>query len=129
MHQLDNAAFLCAVEHLNGTPKEVLRDEMFLHAFLPSLRADFELNETYVPLPGRALRCNVVAFMGATDPEVDESELIAWREVTSGEFRHHVLPGDHFYLQPCPDELLELVSRQLSVSGVLHTGERPRMTL
>lgn len=117
IHRLDEAAFLGAVEHLNGTPKEVLHDEMLRQAFLPSLRADFEVNETYVPLPGRALRCDVVAFMGASDPEVDESELIAWREVTSGRFRHHVLDGDHFYLQPCPAALLGLVASHLPPGG------------
>jgi len=114
IHRLDDAAFVAAVERLNGTPEQVLRDELLRRAFLPSLRADFELNETYVPLPGRALRCEIVGFMGASDPEVSESELIAWREVTSGEFRHHVLAGDHFYLQPCPDELLQLVATHLS---------------
>nr|ASV46891.1 surfactin synthase thioesterase subunit [uncultured bacterium] len=108
-HLLDDKAFLRAVGRLNGTPAEVLQDEELMRAFIPSLRADFEVNDTYVPLPGRPLRCNIIAFMGSSDPEVNESELLAWRETTSGQFRHHVLEGDHFYLQAQPEPLLALV--------------------
>jgi surfactin synthase thioesterase subunit len=113
VHLADERGVLDAVERLNGTPIEVLRDQALMRAFLPSLRADFELNETYVPLPGRPLRCDMAACMGAEDPEVDESELIAWREATSGHFRHHVLKGDHFYLQSRPEPLLEIIRKHL----------------
>lgn len=116
-HLLDDRAFLEAVGRLNGTPAEMLKDEELMRNFLPSLRADFELNDTYVPLLGRRLRCDLVGFMGYSDPEVDESELLAWREVTSGQFRHHVLGGDHFYLHPLPSTLLELVSGYLGPRG------------
>jgi len=113
VHLLDNQAFLKAIGRLNGMPAEVIKDADLMRNFLPSLRADFELNETYVPLLGGTLRCDLVAFLGYSDPEVDESELLAWREVTSGQFWHHMLDGDHFYFQPRPDELLELVSGYL----------------
>lgn len=115
VYLMDDRAFLDAVEQLNGTPPELLRDDVLMRTFLPSLRADFELNETYAPLLGRPLRCDLVAFMGADDPEVNESELITWREATSGRFSHHVLEGDHFYLQARPESLLDLV--QLYTNG------------
>jgi surfactin synthase thioesterase subunit len=111
--RLDDRAFLEAVGRLNGTPAELLEDEQVMRNFLPGLRADFELNDTYAPLPGRRLRCDLVAFMGDCDPEVAEFELQAWREVTSGRFQHHVLGGDHFYLLPPPGMLLDLVSGYL----------------
>jgi surfactin synthase thioesterase subunit len=114
VHLLDDQAFLQAVGSLNGLPAELLNDADLMRYFLPSLRADFELNETYVPLLGGPLSCDLVAFLGYSDPEVDESELLAWREVTSGKFRHHMLDGDHFYFQPSPDNLLELVSGYLN---------------
>ncbi|MCX4247323.1 thioesterase II family protein [Paraliomyxa miuraensis] len=120
-HGLDDAGLLRAVEQLNGTPAELLADPELMRVFLPCLRADFELNATYVPLTDQLLDCPVVAFMGEQDPEVEEAELVAWREVTTGPFSHHVLPGDHFYLMPPPASLLALVREELSarLPGVL----------
>lgn len=109
MHLLEDLAFLREIGRLNGTPVEVLEDSDLMRFFLPSLRAEIELNETYVPLLGRPLQCDLIAFMGYSDPQVREEELLAWREVTSGKFRHHVLDGDHFYLHRRPDEMLRLV--------------------
>lgn len=118
LHLLDMADFLAAIKGLNGTPADVFDSEQLMQVFLPSLRADIELNETYIPLFGKLLSCALVAYMGEQDPEVDQSELIAWREVTSGFFRHHVLPGDHFYLQQNPDDLLSLIQNSLSMFTV-----------
>jgi surfactin synthase thioesterase subunit len=117
LHRLDDRALLDAVGRLNGTPAEVLADDALMRLFLPSVRADCELNDTYVPLVGRPLGCDLVAVMGRSDPEVDESELLAWREVTSGRFRHHVLGGDHFYFRARPQPLLALVGGYLAGGG------------
>lgn len=113
VHCLDDAAFADAIAELGGTPEEVLRDRGIFQTFAPSLRADFELNERYTPLIGPPLACEIVAFSGDRDPQVTESELLAWREVTSGPFSHHLLDGNHFYLQASPAPLLALVGAHL----------------
>jgi medium-chain acyl-[acyl-carrier-protein] hydrolase len=96
---LPDEAFLAELGALNGTPVEVLGQPQLLEAFLPALRADFELNELYQPLPGPRLSCPVVAYMGADDPEVDCVELAGWHETTGDRFTLRVLAGDHFYLK------------------------------
>lgn len=113
VHTMENAAFLAAIGGLGGTPPQVLQDEQLFRTFMPSLRADFELNERYSPLTGRTLRCDIAAFMGRDDSEVNESELMAWREVSAGAFAHHLLAGHHFYLLDQPQRLLALVARHL----------------
>ncbi|MGW7276810.1 thioesterase II family protein [Streptomyces sp. NPDC054844] len=96
---LPDDAFLAELKALNGTPVDVLGQPQLLAAFLPALRADFELNELYRPLPGPRLLSPVIAYMGADDPEVDCAELAGWHETTRGGFVLRVLPGDHFYLK------------------------------
>uniref|UniRef100_UPI003BEEC1AB thioesterase domain-containing protein n=1 Tax=Burkholderia arboris TaxID=488730 RepID=UPI003BEEC1AB len=113
VHGLDDAAFTDAIAELGGTPEEVLRDRGIFQTFAPSLRADFELNERYTPLIGPPLACEIVAFSGDRDPQVTEAELLAWREVTSGPFSHHLLDGNHFYLQASPAPLLARVGAHL----------------
>lgn len=113
VHTLDEAGFIDAIAALGGTPDEVLRDHALFRTFLPSLRADFELNERYLPLIGHPLGCQLLAFSGDCDPQVTESELLAWREVTAGDFAHHMLPGNHFYLQGLGRPLRDLLARHL----------------
>jgi len=113
LHLLQGEEFLKAIKTLNGTPDDVFNNDELMKFFLPSLRADIELNETYAPLTGKLLSCEVMAYMGEADSEVNPSELIAWRELTSGNFKHHILSGDHFYLQENPDKLLSLMKKSL----------------
>lgn len=69
---------------------------------LPALRADFELVETYEPLPGGRLRCPVTAYLGNADPDVAAADLPAWAAVTDGPFTTRRFDGDHFYLAGGP---------------------------
>nr|WP_258545603.1 thioesterase domain-containing protein [Micromonospora provocatoris] len=83
--------------------------------FLPGLRADFAVNETYRQLPGPPLRCPVSAFTGDADPEVDVVEMRSWAEVTSAGFSLRVFSGGHFYLAGPPAELAEALLADLAV--------------
>lgn len=95
---LPNAEFIAELHRLGGTPPEVLGHPQLLRALLPPLRADFELNEAYLPLPGGRLNCPVAAYQGADDPEVDPPELLGWRDHTGGDFTLRMFAGGHFYL-------------------------------
>lgn len=121
LHPLDAGAMMDALAQLDGTPQQVLRDPDVMAMFLPCLRADLRLNETYVPLAGAMLTCPIQAFMGQDDTEVNEAELLAWREVTSGPFLHQVFAGGHFYLKAQTARLLEAIERRL---GPGETSER-----
>jgi surfactin synthase thioesterase subunit len=112
--RLDDAAFLAEVTRLNGTPSEVLQQPELVRLFLPTLRADFELNDTYVPLPAPRLDCPISAFVGWDDPEADPAELAAWAEVTGGAFRLRHFGGDHFYLKDQAAEVLDEIRADLS---------------
>ncbi|SNY24407.1 thioesterase II family protein [Paractinoplanes atraurantiacus] len=117
LHRLPEDEFLRAVGLLNGTPPEVLAQGDVIKLFLPSLRADFELNEVYAPLPGPPLDCPVSALTGDADPEVNLDEIAAWRETTRGAFTLRVFRGDHFYLKGAPPEVLAAIRADLRRLG------------
>jgi surfactin synthase thioesterase subunit len=113
LHALPDRGLLDALAQLNGTPEDVLRHDDLVWLFLPTLRADFTLNETYAPLPGGTLRCPVSGLTGDADPQVDLDEMAGWRAVTSGTFTVRVFRGDHFYLKHAPDEVIGAVRDDL----------------
>jgi medium-chain acyl-[acyl-carrier-protein] hydrolase len=108
---LSDAEFVRELHGMNGTPSEILRHSELVRLLLPTLRADFEVCETYVYAAEPALACAIAVFGGASDPRADRAELEAWREQTTGPFEVTILPGDHFFLQSAQPMLLELVSR------------------
>jgi surfactin synthase thioesterase subunit len=113
LYGLPDDEFLAEVARLGGMPKEVLEQPDLLEMVLPTLRADYELSETYQPLPGGRLTCAVAAYLGTADPEVDRAGLEGWREEADGEFTMRVFAGDHFYLKGGRSDVLSAVRQDL----------------
>jgi medium-chain acyl-[acyl-carrier-protein] hydrolase len=97
IHAMSDARFLDEIRRLNGTPDGVLRDAQLLELLLPTLRADFEVVETYVFTPEEPLACPISAFGGLADGWVSRGELAAWRKQTSGWFEVRWCNGGHFF--------------------------------
>lgn len=98
---------------LNGTPSAVMDQPGLLDVFLPTLRADFELNELYTPLNAPTLTCPISGLHGDADPEVDPDEITAWRDAGEGGFSLRVFSGDHFYLKGPRPEVLDAIQEDL----------------
>jgi medium-chain acyl-[acyl-carrier-protein] hydrolase len=111
---LSEDELLTELGKLNGTPSEVMGQRSLLEVFLPSLRADFELNESYTPLPGTRPGCPISALLGDADPEVDPDEITSWADATSGGFTLRVFGGDHFFLKGPRPEVLVAVQEDLN---------------
>ncbi|WP_344107072.1 thioesterase II family protein [Nocardiopsis rhodophaea] len=100
------------LRRLGGTGSGTLGNESLMAAVLPTIRRDYQLIETYRPLPGVPLRAPVTVLYGDRDPEIEEWEAAAWREATEGSCELHVLPGDHFYLEAHRRQVLDHVVAQ-----------------
>lgn len=113
---LDDEALMAMMKKLNGTPPEVLQDRDLMTLYLPCLRADFELNDSYVRRREARLVCPVAGFVGDSDPEVSPTELEEWRNVTTGAFSFRIFDGDHFYLKAARPDVLVCVRDELSAA-------------
>jgi len=82
----------------NGAPPEALRNEELMDLLLPTIRADFELCETYEYHPEAPLRCPITIYGGIEDHEVESERLAAWSEMTTGQSSIRMFPGGHFYI-------------------------------
>jgi len=110
IHDLPQLAFLEAVRRYNGTPELVFEEPELLEIYLPILRADFSLLETYIYQKEDPLECPITAFGGLQDSTTEYEALCAWREHTCKEFRIKMFPGGHFYLKDARRALLDEIS-------------------
>jgi medium-chain acyl-[acyl-carrier-protein] hydrolase len=116
---LPKAALIEKLHDFNGAPPEALRNEEPMDLLLPTIRADFELCETYEYCPEAPLSCPITIYGGIEDHEVEREKLAAWSEMTSGPSNIRMFPGGHFYintsqpifLQTFAFDLLQLCSQ------------------
>jgi medium-chain acyl-[acyl-carrier-protein] hydrolase len=115
LHGLSDEAFVAELSRrYGGSPGDLLADAELRELFLPILRSDLRLVESYRHGPETMLHCPIMAFAGDTDTTVSEAGLNAWGELTTGKFTAQRFPGDHFY--PGGDSLrplLDLIAEQL----------------
>lgn len=109
-----------------GTPEQVLNNKELMRALLPTLRADFELCDTYEYRAGPPLPMPISVFGGHQDVRVSRSDLEPWQHQAAGPFRLAMLPGSHFFLHSAQDLLLDELSRDLGADGLIKMGEQRR---
>lgn len=98
VHHLSETEFLAAMQHRYAAiPQVLLQDPGLLSIFLPALRADMELLETFVAPPAPALPLPITAAGGLQDQTVTEADLRAWKAHTSRSFQFHMVAGGHFF--------------------------------
>jgi medium-chain acyl-[acyl-carrier-protein] hydrolase len=112
IHQLPDAAFMKRIEDMGGTLAELFSHQQLRDIFLPVLRADFRLVETYVYAPRAPLPYPFLVAAGTTERWTDE-ELEGWREHTSAACRIVRVDGGHFYWNSNPEPITSLLSEEL----------------
>ncbi len=96
---LDNDQFIQRLHDTYGAVPDAIRKSAELQkVFLPILRADVELLETYEDDATDPLELPITAFGGISDPAITAEMLGGWRERTSASFAQYEFPGDHFFL-------------------------------
>ena len=113
LHKLPDREFVQALRDLGGTPEAVLAHPELMDLLLPALRADFEVSETYGGRDLDPLHCPITAFGGDMDPEVPPEMVEEWRLFSSAPFESVILPGGHFFMDQCADEIIRRVARKL----------------
>ncbi|MBN3960271.1 alpha/beta fold hydrolase [Nostoc sp. NMS8] len=115
LHLLSDHDLQDELRKLNGTPKAVLESAELMEIFLPILRADFAVLETYIYTQKQSLECPITVFGGLQDQEVSHEALQAWREQTIAAFSLHEFNSDHFFIHSHQQLLLKLISQELQM--------------
>ncbi|MFH5232881.1 thioesterase II family protein [Antrihabitans spumae] len=102
----------------DGTPQEVLQNDELMKALLPTLRADFEVCETYDYVDEAPLAVPMAVFGGLHDVRVGRADLELWSAQAGADFDLTMLPGSHFFIHSAQDLLLAQLSTRLEALTV-----------
>jgi medium-chain acyl-[acyl-carrier-protein] hydrolase len=107
------------IRRYDGIPKEIVQDPDVLAIFLPILRADIGMIETYTYREEPPFDCPITVFGGEHDREATYDQLAAWQKQTCGTFETRIYPGNHFFLESCEESIIEKISLDLLNSMTL----------
>ncbi len=113
---LPEADFIDHVRQYGGLPDLIAREPELMEIFIPILRADFGMTETYVYKEEPPLECPITAFGGLSDPKTSHERILAWSIHTSTRFDTHFFPGGHFFLVDSEAQVLDQINLRLGES-------------
>lgn len=87
-------------QRYGGIPQPILDDPDLLRYFLPIIRADIALLESYAYREAPPLPCGITALGGERDPRVSRDCLQQWSLHTTAGFELRQFPGGHFFVTP-----------------------------
>jgi medium-chain acyl-[acyl-carrier-protein] hydrolase len=96
-HRLSDGELWRVVGEMGGIPAEIMADDSMRRLLLPTLRADFEVTDTYTFRAMPLISCPISAYAGETDPELPAAAMTGWGANTAGDFTHTAMPGGHFF--------------------------------
>ena len=101
------------VTDIGGTPPSFFEEPLLQDLFVPVLRADFKIVETYRFAEKLApLDCEVTVYSGTKDDGIQGVPL-DWGKHTGKQAAHYEFEGDHFFIREHERAIVDNVSRHL----------------
>jgi medium-chain acyl-[acyl-carrier-protein] hydrolase len=127
IRHLPDLEFLDQVNLRYGSVPTQVREDAELRAiFVPALRGDFSIVETYRCVESRQLSCPISAFAGDQDLTVTKESVEAWRSRTTGRFQVRDVRGSHLFLRTAPQQIHDAILQDLEAAWA-HSGRRVGM--
>jgi surfactin synthase thioesterase subunit len=105
---LPDGEFLERVSEFAQYNAETMDDPEVRDMVLPTLRADVEMHEEYLPGSSDPLPAGITSLRGRDDQLVTADNAAEWVRATSWEFGIEELPGGHMYITEGADEILRI---------------------
>lgn len=115
-YTLDDNNFLDQLKELGGLDEEVIKNPEILELFLPIIKNDFRIVETYMPNEIKKITCAVHCFYGQHDQYVEPEYQDKWGNTTTGHFHLYELPTNHFFIKEYEDYFVKTIADIISKS-------------
>lgn len=109
IYHLDDEGFIEGLRRYDGTPNEILDNQDLISIFLPTLRADFIIDEDYQDTEGEKLNSKILGLMGDIDEEMKLEELLKWQDYTTKEFSYKYIEGKHMFVNTSPKSVIKAI--------------------
>lgn len=110
---LDDADFITRIEAFGGIPEKIVQNREIMSMVLPILRSDFRLLDRYQYLDNEPLPVPITSLRGESDATVRDAWMRAWQYETVCVYRHHTIPGNHFFINDPQSLVFDIIADTL----------------
>lgn len=116
IHNLHLDKFIKKIKEIGGTPDAIFEHSDLLDFFIPILRADFKIVETYKYMEKNIkIGCPVSVIGGLSDQVARPEELIQWTELCANECNIQFFEGGHFFIEEKKKEVIQFLKNTLDI--------------
>jgi medium-chain acyl-[acyl-carrier-protein] hydrolase len=117
-HLMNDREFRKEVLELGGTPPEFFDHPELLEVFLPVLKNDFKIAETYIhEAEISPLEHNISIFIGKED-DLTRDQCEGWNEHTKCACNFYYFEGGHFFLQDAIPQIISLINNTVTTPQI-----------
>ena len=125
---LDDLSFAKEIQSHGTFPEEFFINPSILKLFLPRIKADYKMIESYCDKDHYALNCPIAGFFGQDDGSVPPESIRGWAGYTTREFLKFYFPGDHYFYYDHQEEIIERILALIDDFHREETGQAERST-
>lgn len=108
-HLLDEKTFKKEVIKLGGTSPEFFEHPELLQLFLPLLKNDFKIAETYKPIRSiQEFHQDITVLLGRDD-DLNQTQCEEWVKHTAQSCYFHYFEGGHFFINNKTQEIVRII--------------------
>lgn len=114
IYTLSDHDFASKIMELGGTPEALMNNPVLLQIFLPILRNDFKILETYnYEDKKNMIECNISILNGKQD-SINSEEILAWKNHACRDFEVYSFEGNHFYINNNVGNIISIINAALA---------------
>lgn len=111
-HNLPDGQFLDEVIKMGGVPEELINNNELLGFFLPVLKNDFRLDETFTIENSDPFNINISVLAGRGD-SLTNDEIVSWKKYSNKSCNIQYFSGNHFFVEQNRDSVISFVNDTL----------------
>lgn len=112
LYKLADPEFRINLIKLGGVSDDFFDTPELAQLFLPVIRNDLRLAETYVVNEIVPIDCNISVLVGKEE-DLIEDEIAQWKHYTQGSCRRYSFSGGHFFIKDHTADITGIISRTL----------------
>lgn len=97
LSELGDLSLIEELKKIGGTPDELINNTELMKCFLPTIRGDIKLGESYRYVDNCPLNCPITVFNGKEDHLIDPPTTVDWVHETRKKCTLDFLNGGHFF--------------------------------
>lgn len=111
-YKLDTEHFREQIVGMKGTSLEIFDNPILKNYFVPIIRSDYYITETYRTNDVVSFSCGCSVLNGLDD-ELKYSDLCSWKEYSTADFEIKNFEGNHFFINEQKEKVIKYISSVL----------------